>query len=94
MVTKAKTPLTAEEMAHLLREAGWFVMPPLDGVVLTSTMCPGCGQNRVVASDGSFLPHHTDHDGVGGPVCSQGVVEDDQPVESEPEAAAPKAPAE
>jgi hypothetical protein len=42
----------------------------------TSTLCPGCGQNRALAAPPlpsgrvEFVPHHTAHNGVDGPLCT------------------------
>ena len=40
--------------------------------IRASTMCPGCGQMRPVRWPGGFVPHHTAHNGVDGPVCTEG----------------------
>lgn len=37
---------------------------------VAATMCPGCGQNRMVDQFGEFEPHHTAHNGVDGPLCT------------------------
>lgn len=61
-----------DEAAAYLTDRGYLVLPPLSGISVTATMCPGCGHNRVVGINGEFLPHHVEHDGVSGPVCDEG----------------------